>query len=114
MRLSSYRTGSAWITADRNLWPHRSVIALVGQTFHPVPFVYILQCRDGTLYTGIAKDVIKRLKMHRSGKGAKYTATRLPVELVWQFEVPTWSDAMREERRIKRLTRKQKLQLFTS
>jgi putative endonuclease len=84
----------------------------VGNNHPPVPYVYILRCRDDSLYTGIAKDVSKRLMMHCTGKGAKYTAIRLPVELVWQCEVPTWSDAMREERRIKRLSRKQKLRLF--
>lgn len=77
-----------------------------------MPFVYILRCRDDSLYTGIAKDVQRRLKLHRAGRGAKYTATRLPVELVWSREVPTWSEAMREERRIKRLPRVKKLLLF--
>ncbi|MCL4505131.1 MAG: GIY-YIG nuclease family protein [Chloroflexi bacterium] len=79
-----------------------------------VPFVYMLRCRDNSLYTGIAKDVQRRLKMHQAGKGAKYTATRLPVELIWQREVATWSDAMREERRIKRLPKARKLQLLSS
>jgi putative endonuclease len=77
-----------------------------------VPFVYILRCCDDSLYTGIAKDVGKRLKMHQAGRGAKYTATRLPVTLAWQREVPTWNDAMREERRIKRLSRARKLGLI--
>jgi putative endonuclease len=79
-----------------------------------VPFVYILRCRDDSLYTGIAKDVQRRLKVHQSGHGAKYTATRLPVELLWTCEVPTWSDAMREERRIKRLPRAKKLLLLAT
>jgi putative endonuclease len=79
-----------------------------------MPFVYILRCRDGSLYTGIAKDVQRRLKLHQAGKGAKYTATRLPVELAWHVEVPTWTDAMREERRIKRLSRERKLLLVSS
>lgn len=79
-----------------------------------MPFVYMLRCRDNSLYTGIAKDVQRRLKMHQAGKGAKYTATRLPVELIWQREVATWSDAMREERRIKRLPKARKLQLLSS
>jgi putative endonuclease len=77
-----------------------------------VPFVYILRCRDDSLYTGIAKDMYRRLKLHQAGKGAKYTAMRLPVELAWVSEVSTWSDAMREERRIKRLSRVQKLLLI--
>ena len=79
-----------------------------------MPFVYMLRCRDNSLYTGIAKDVQRRLQMHQAGKGAKYTATRLPVELIWHHEVPTWSDAMREERRIKRLPKARKLQLLSS
>lgn len=81
---------------------------------YPLPFVYILRCADDSLYTGIALDVAKRLKAHQAGKGARYTSTRLPVKVVWQREVATWSDAMREERRIKRLPRKHKEQLFTS
>jgi putative endonuclease len=76
-----------------------------------MPFVYMLRCRDGSLYTGIAKDVQKRLKLHQAGRGAKYTASRRPVELVWTREVPTWRDAMREEVRIKRMTRVRKLAL---
>jgi putative endonuclease len=79
-----------------------------------VPFVYILRCGDGSLYTGIAKDVQHRLCMHQAGKGAKYTATRLPVSLAWMREVPSWSDAMREERKIKRLSRVRKLALIAS
>ena len=73
----------------------------------------MLRCRDDSLYTGIAKDVQRRLRMHQAGRGAKYTATRLPVELVWQREVATWSDAMREERRIKRLSKARKIQLLS-
>ena len=73
----------------------------------------MLRCRDDSLYTGIAKDVQRRLRMHQAGRGAKYTATRLPVELVWQHEVATWSDAMREERRIKRLSKARKIQLLS-
>ncbi|MCL5994423.1 MAG: GIY-YIG nuclease family protein [Chloroflexi bacterium] len=76
-----------------------------------VPFVYILRCGDGSLYTGIARDVQSRLKLHQAGKGAKYTATHLPVDLIWAREVPTWAEAMREERRIKRLSRAKKLLL---
>ena len=74
-----------------------------------MPFIYILRCRDDSLYTGIAKDVGRRLKLHQAGRGAKYTAARLPVELAWVSEVGTWSDALREERRIKRLSRARKL-----
>ena len=79
-----------------------------------MPYVYILRCGDDTLYTGIAKDVQHRVSMHQAGKGAKYTATRLPVSLAWVREVPTWSDAMREERKIKRLSRARKLALIAT
>ncbi len=77
-----------------------------------MPYIYMLRCGDGSLYTGIAKDVQKRLKVHQAGQGAKYTATHLPVELVWQAEVASWKEAMIEEARIKRLPRKRKLALL--
>ena len=51
-------------------------------------FVYMLRCRDGSLYTGSTVDVARRVAVHNSGKGAKYTRSRLPVELVWQEEQP--------------------------
>jgi putative endonuclease len=77
-----------------------------------MPFVYMLRCCDGSLYTGIAKDVGKRLKQHQAGRGGKYTSTHLPVELVWQREVATWKDAMLTERTIKKLPREKKLMLL--
>lgn len=66
-----------------------------------VPFVYILRCGDGSLYTGIAKDLDRRLEQHRSGRASRYTRSRLPVTLVWMIEVRSWSHALREELRIK-------------
>jgi putative endonuclease len=77
-----------------------------------MPFVYILCCGDGSLYTGIAKDLAQRVKQHQTGRGGKYTATHLPVELVWQREVATWKEAMLWERTIKRLPRNKKLALL--
>ena len=74
--------------------------------------LYILRCGDGTLYTGIAVDVQARMQMHRSGKGAKYTRSRLPVELVWWEEHPTKEAAMSREWQVKHLTREQKLALI--
>ena len=74
-------------------------------------FVYILKCSDGTLYTGITTDVNRRLNEHNSGKGAKYTKTRLPVMLLLVSEVSTRSEASKEEYRIKKLTREQKLRM---
>jgi putative endonuclease len=74
-------------------------------------YVYILECADGTLYTGITTDVNKRLETHNKGKGAKYTRVRLPVKLRVYFEAEDRSSASKEEYRIKQLTREQKLKL---
>jgi putative endonuclease len=73
-----------------------------------VPFIYMLRCGDGSLYTGIAKDLARRLERHRLGKAAKYTRSRLPVILVWKRRLLSWSRALKEEHRIKSLTRAQK------
>ena len=75
-------------------------------------YVYILECSDGTLYTGITTNLDKRLKTHNNGKGAKYTKTRLPVVLKVSFEAEDRSNASKEEYRIKQLTRKEKLELI--
>lgn len=66
-----------------------------------MPFVYILRCGDGSLYTGIAKDLNRRLEQHQAGKASRYTRSHLPVILVWRRKVRSWSLALREERRIK-------------
>lgn len=73
-----------------------------------MPFIYILRCNDGSLYTGIAKDVQRRLAQHRAGRASRYTRSHLPVTLVWWREVRSWSLALREERRIKKLRKPQK------
>ena len=75
-------------------------------------YVYILKCRDGTLYTGITTNVQKRLATHNSGKGAKYTRSRLPVTLLYQEPQPDKSAALKRENAIKALTRPQKLALI--
>jgi predicted GIY-YIG superfamily endonuclease len=75
-------------------------------------YVYILQCGDGSLYTGITVDVARRLRLHQSGKGAKYTRSHLPVSLVYQEPQPDKSSALRREIAIKKLTRAQKLRLI--
>ena len=75
-------------------------------------YVYILECSDGTLYTGITTDLDKRLKTHNNGKGAKYTKARLPVVLKASFEAENRSLASKEEYRIKQLTRKEKIELI--
>lgn len=74
--------------------------------------VYILRCGDGTLYTGCTSDLPRRLATHQSGKGAKYTRARLPVELVYQEPAPDKSQALRREAAIKRLPRWEKLALI--
>jgi putative endonuclease len=75
-------------------------------------WVYMLRCGDGSLYTGWTNDLKKRLATHSAGKASRYTASRLPVELVFAAAMPDRSAAMREELRIKRLSRPQKLALI--
>ena len=75
-------------------------------------YVYMLRCGDGSLYTGSTNDVERRLRVHQSGKGARYTRSRLPVELAYQEELPDRSAALRREAAIKKLTRDQKLALL--
>ena len=74
--------------------------------------VYILECSDGTLYTGIAADPERRLKVHNSGKGAKYTRGRLPVVLRYRETLPDKGEALRREYAIKQLPRRKKLALI--
>ena len=74
--------------------------------------VYLLRCGDGSLYTGWTNDLEKRLMAHNAGRGAKYTRSRLPVELVYFEDLPSRSEAMRREAQIKRLAREEKLALI--
>lgn len=76
--------------------------------------LYILRCGDGTLYTGITNDVPHRLEMHRSGKGAKYTRGRGPLELAYQETCGSYSDALKREHQVKKLSRAEKLELIDS
>lgn len=71
-------------------------------------FVYVLRCAGSSLYTGVALDLDRRMAQHQAGKASRYTRSRLPVALVWYREVHSMSEALREEARIKRLTRLQK------
>ncbi|UOQ49537.1 GIY-YIG nuclease family protein [Gracilibacillus caseinilyticus] len=71
-------------------------------------FVYILKCKDNTLYTGYTTNVKRRMRMHEDGKGAKYTRGRAPFQLAYQMQCETKSDALQLEAKIKRLSRKQK------
>jgi len=77
-------------------------------------YLYILRCRDGSLYTGITNDVSKRLEAHRTGKGAKYTRGRGPLELAYQEECGSHSDALKREAQVKSLSRQKKLELVQS
>lgn len=76
-------------------------------------YLYILRCGDGTLYTGITTDVEKRLELHRSGKGAKYTRGRGPLELVYRECCGDHSDALKREIVIKKLSRSKKEQMLS-
>lgn len=74
--------------------------------------VYILECGDGTLYTGITDDLPRRLKAHESGKGAKYTRGRGPLTLRFQEKQPDKSAALKRELALKRLSRSEKLAMI--
>ena len=75
-------------------------------------FVYMLRCKDGSLYIGWTNDLEHRLAMHSSGRGAKYTRGRGPLELVYSEELPDKEAALRRECAIKKLRREQKLALL--
>jgi len=76
-------------------------------------YVYILQCADNSLYTGCTSDLSRRLKSHQSGKGSKYTRSRLPVSLVYWEEAQNRSAALKRESAIKHLSREEKLALLS-
>ena len=75
-------------------------------------YIYILLTEQNTLYCGYTDDVEKRFQTHLAGKGAKYTRSHKPVKIVYQQEFNTKSEAMKEERRIKRLSHQDKLELI--
>lgn len=77
-------------------------------------FTYILKCSDDTFYTGYTNDIDKRIKVHNSGKGAKYTRGRIPVELVYYEVFNTKEEALKREYRIKKLSRDKKKELINS
>lgn len=90
--------------------------------FHPVfgeglavnYYVYLLRCSDNTIYTGCTNNLERRVQTHNAGKGAKYTRSRRPVELVYQEIQPDRSAALRREAEVKRLSRKDKLALIAA
>jgi putative endonuclease len=86
------------------------VKALLGETWH----VYIVQCADATLYTGITKDLQRRFQQHNGEQagGPKYTRGRRPVCLMWSKEAPNHGVALQQEITIKKLSRREKLRLI--
>ena len=77
-------------------------------------YTYILKCRDNSLYTGWTNDIDKRIKAHNDGKGAKYTKSRRPVELIYYEKCETKEEAMKREYAIKHMTRRAKEELLRS
>jgi predicted GIY-YIG superfamily endonuclease len=77
-------------------------------------YVYILRCKDGSYYTGHAKDVEKRFEMHKKGRGARYTRMHEPEKLVYTEEFESRGEAMRRERRIKTFSHNKKQQLINN
>ena len=75
-------------------------------------YVYMVECGDGTIYTGITKDLARRVKQHTTGKGAKYTRGRGPIRLAYQETVQSYSEALRREYAVKQLTHRQKQELI--
>ncbi len=73
----------------------------------------MLRCGDGSLYCGWTNDLERRVEEHRTGRASRYTRSRLPVELAWSRQMASRSEAMREEARIKRLSRADKLRLVS-
>ncbi len=84
------------------------------QNQHQGNYTYIVKCSDETLYTGWTNNLKKRLEAHNSGKGAKYTKNRRPVELVYFEEYDTKQEAMKREYAIKQFSRQKKLALIHS
>lgn len=77
-----------------------------------INYTYIIQCSDGTFYTGWTNDIKRRIEEHNSGRGAKYTRPRLPVDLVYYETFPSKQEAMKREYAIKQMTRKKKEELI--
>jgi putative endonuclease len=77
-------------------------------------FCYIIECADGTLYTGITKDPERRLREHELGRGARYTRSRRPLQLAYIEQQPDLKTAMQRERAIKALSRERKLALIAA
>lgn len=76
-------------------------------------FIYILLCSDGSFYTGYTNNIEKRLKMHFTGKGAKYTKSHGPVKIIHQESFQTKSEALKREYEIKQMTKSEKEKLIS-
>lgn len=79
---------------------------------NPKNFVYILKCKDGTLYTGWTNDLNRRVAAHNAGQGAKYTKSRRPVELLYFEELSSKSEALKREAAIKKMSRSEKIRMI--
>ena len=77
-------------------------------------YVYVLRCRDGSLYTGYTNDLKRRLRMHNDGKASRYTRSRLPVDIVAKWTFPSKPEAMKHETAFKSLSRKLKIEKIKS
>ncbi|MFH0714335.1 MAG: GIY-YIG nuclease family protein [Candidatus Diapherotrites archaeon] len=77
-------------------------------------FVYLLECKDKSLYCGIAKDVKKRLAEHEKGKGSRFVRSRLPAKIVYTEKAKTRSKALKREAQIKKMKREKKRELFSA
>ena len=77
-------------------------------------YVYILQCTDGSFYTGYTKNLAERTKQHENGKGAKYTKSHKPQKIAYVEDLDSRSQAMKRERAIKKLSHQQKIDLINS
>src|SRR5687767_15984623 len=89
--------------------PQRSDTTIIACTrMTDVHFVYMVRCADGTLYTGYARDPERRTKAHNTGRGAKYTARRLPVSLVYSERCVSRGAALKREYEVKQLARTEK------
>ena len=80
----------------------------LGRTRHASYHVYIVECADGTYYTGLTNNLERRLQLHNAGRGAKYVRGRLPVRVVYAKTCRNHTSALKAERDLKRLTRRQK------
>ena len=90
----------------------RDLVYEEGERMKDIAYTYVVECSDGTLYTGWTNHLEQRIKQHNAGKGAKYTRARLPVKLVYYETFTSKVEAMKREYAIKQLTRKDKLILI--